>query len=49
MVGQKYNSAVLESIENMAISLPVEPTAVADADGKISRVEEIKYAKRYDK
>ena len=49
IVGQKYDSAVLESIEKMSPTLPIEPTAVTNADGDVTKVEEIKYGKKYDK
>ena len=49
IVGQKYDSAILESIEKMTLTLPIEPTAAANTAGDISKVEEIKYGKKYDK
>ncbi len=50
LVGQQFDPFVLESIEKMAVTLPVEPTVVTEADGvTVSRVEEIKYGKKYDR
>eukprot|EP00956_Cyclotella_meneghiniana_P012789 scaffold18188_cov20-Cyclotella_meneghiniana.AAC.1 len=47
-VGSKFDSAVLESIENMSLTLPAEPTAPKlDKDGKLSPIDNIKYSTEY--
>ena len=49
LIGQQFDPFVLESIEKMAVTMPPEPTINTEADGvTISRVEEIKYGKKFD-
>ena len=49
IVGQSFEPQVLESIEKMTLVMPPEPTIIAEPDGSMSRVEDIKYGKKYDK
>ncbi len=49
IVGQQFDPYVLESIEKMRVSMPPEPTIVSEADGSVSKMEEIKYGKRFDR
>ena len=49
LVGQQFDPLVLESIKKMKIMMPPEPVIVTEADGSISRMEEIKYGKKYDR
>ena len=49
IVGQSFEPQVLESIEKMTVVMPPEPTIIAEPDGSVSRVEEIKYGKKYDR
>jgi hypothetical protein len=49
LVGQQFGPFVLESIEKMRVILPPEPTIVMETDGTVSKMEEIKYGKKYDR
>lgn len=49
LVGQQFDPYVLESIEKMRVITPPEPTIVTEADGTVSKMEEIKYGKKYDR
>ena len=50
VVGQQFDPAVLESIEKMAVTLPVEPTPViATGATTMDEIEKIKYRKKYDR
>ena len=46
-VGSNFKPAVLQSLEEMKITLPPEPTAVTAADGTIKSDEEIKFRTKY--
>ena len=48
LVGQQFDPYVLESIEKMQAVLPPEPTIMMESDGSVSKMEEIKYGKKYD-
>ena len=49
LIGQQFDPMVLESIEKMAVSIPPEPSIVMESDGSVSKMEEIKYGKKYDR
>ena len=49
LIGQQFDPYVLESIETKAVCLPGEPQMAIEADGSVSRMEEIKYSKKFDR
>ena len=49
LIGQQFDPMVLESIEKMTVTVPPEPNIVTESDGSVSKMEEIKYGKKYDR
>ena len=49
LIGQQFDPMVLESIEKMTVTIPPEPNIVTESDGSVSKMEEIKYGKKYDR
>jgi hypothetical protein len=49
VIGQQFDPFVLESIEKLIVTVPPEPTIATEPDGSISRMEEIKYSKKFDR
>jgi hypothetical protein len=49
IVGQQFDPYILESIEKMKVIVPPKPTIVTEADGTVSKMEEIKYGKKYNR
>jgi pentose-5-phosphate-3-epimerase len=47
-MGQQFDPHVLELIKKMQVILPPEPIIIVEADGSVSKMEEIKNGKKHD-